>query len=218
MSASLIGRSGSTGRMATPRCLREGVEWDFQVTTTVALWWRQPTPCEVYLEGRQHQRRHREASIPLRPELDEFALVAVLQMQIVRPLGSNGGLPSGPPAVWTVVVPREEACLARQLQNPLNGPPELPSITSREIGSRCPRIGHEEGIVNEGRVPHEVGNRAQGMTGGQQYRDLHLTNCESFSIGKQAIPLRPIRGNAVRLIVNSFPQPLNFHHAFTDAR
>src|SRR5262249_21008975 len=81
---------------ATPRCVREGVERDFQVTTTVALWWRQPTPCEVYLQGRQHQRRHREVPIPLRPELDEFALVAVLQMQIVRPLGSNSALPTGP--------------------------------------------------------------------------------------------------------------------------
>src|SRR6516164_6920550 len=112
--------------MATPRCLRESVERDFQVTATVALWWRQPTPCEVYLEGRQHQRRHREAPIALRAELDELSFLAVLQ-----------------------------------LQNALNGPPELPSITSREIGSRRPRIGHEEGIVNEGRVPHDVGNRAE---------------------------------------------------------
>ena len=92
-------------RMAIPRCLRENVERDFQVTATVALWWRQPTPCEVYLQGRQHQRRHREVPIPLPPELDEFALVAVLQMQIVRPLGSNSALPSGVAAVWTVVVP-----------------------------------------------------------------------------------------------------------------
>src|SRR5262249_16655970 len=150
---------------ATPRCVREGVERDFQVTTTVALWWWQPTPCEVYLHGRQHQRRHREVPIPLRPELDEFALVAVLQMQIVPPLGGNGALPRGPPAVWTVVVPRKEACVARQLQNPLNGPPELPSIASREIGARRPRIGHEESIVNESRVPHDVGDRAEGMTG-----------------------------------------------------
>src|SRR5262245_63835603 len=100
-------------------------------------------------------------------------------MQIVRPLDSNGALPRGVAAVWTIVVPREEACVAGRLQNPLNGPPELPSITSGEIGSRRARIGHEEGIVNEGRVPHEVGHRAEGMTRGQQYRDLHLTNCES---------------------------------------
>jgi len=139
--------------LSYPRRLRESVERDFQITATVALWWRQPTACEVYLEGRQHQRRHRQGPIPLRPEFDELALVAVLQMQIVRPLGSNGALPTGPPTVWTVVVPREEACVARQLQNPLNGPPELPSITSREIGSRRPRIGHEESIVNKSRVP-----------------------------------------------------------------
>src|SRR5262245_27509840 len=185
-------------RMATPRSLRESVERDFQVTATVALWWRQPTPCEGYLEGRQQQRRHREAPIPLRPELDELALVDVLQMQIVRPLGSNSALPSGVAAVWTVVVPRKEACVARQLQNPLNGPPELPSITSREIGTRRPRIGHEETIVNEGCVPHQVGDRAEGMTRGEQYRDLHLTNCESLSICKQPIPLRPVHRNTVR--------------------
>src|SRR5262249_33417141 len=95
--------------LSYPGCLGESVEWDFQVTATVALWWRQPTSCEVYLQGRQHQRRHREGPIPLRPELDELALVAVLQMQIVRPLGSNSALPSGVAAVWTVVVPREEA-------------------------------------------------------------------------------------------------------------
>src|SRR5215471_9245942 len=82
-------------RMATPRCLRESVERDFQVTATVALWWRQPTPCEVHLEGRQHQRGRREAPIPLGPELHELALVAVLQLQIVRPLGSNSALPRG---------------------------------------------------------------------------------------------------------------------------
>src|SRR5262245_39914626 len=151
--------------MTTPRWLRESVEWDFQITATVALWRRQPTLCEVYLEGRQqHQHRHREASIPLCPELDELALVAALQMKIVRPLGRNGALPRGVAAVWTVVVPGEEACIARQLQNPLNGPPELTSITSREIGSRRPRIGHEEGIVNEGRIPNQVGDRAEGMT------------------------------------------------------
>src|SRR5215472_6846636 len=32
--------------------------------------------------------------------------------------------------IWTVVMPGEKACLARQLQNALNGAPELPSITS----------------------------------------------------------------------------------------
>src|SRR5262245_61377874 len=119
-------------------------------------------------------------------------------MQIVRPLGSNRALPSGLPAVWTVVMPREEACVARQPQNALNAPPELPSITSWEIGSRRPRIRHEQGIVNEGRVPHQVGDRAEGMTRGEQYRDLHLTNCESLSICKQPIPLRPVHRGAVR--------------------
>src|SRR5262249_62237948 len=110
--------------------LRESVECDFQVTATVALWWRQPTPCEVYLEGRQHQRRHREGPIPLRPELDELALVAVLQMQIVRPLGSNSALPSGVAAVWTVVVPREEAGGGGQVQDPPHRPPEVPGLPS----------------------------------------------------------------------------------------
>src|SRR5262245_45390368 len=105
-------------------------------------------------------------------------------MQIVRLLGSNGALPSGAAAVWTVVMPREQAGVARQLQNALNAPPELPSITSWEIGSRRPRIGHEQGIVNEGRVPHHIGDRAQCMTRGEQYRDLHLTDCESLSIGE----------------------------------
>src|SRR5262249_38163840 len=192
-------------RMATPRCLRESVERDFQVTATVALWGRRPTSCEVYLEGRQHQRRNRKAPIAFGAQLDEFSLVAVLQMQIARVLGGNGALPSGLPAVWTVVMPREESRVARQPQNPLNAPPKLPSITSREIGSRCPRIGHEEGIVNEGRVPHDVGDRTESMTGGQQYRDLHLTNFESFSICKQTIPLRPVQRDPVRQIVNSFP-------------
>src|SRR5215467_10993135 len=106
-------------------------------------------------------------------------------MQIMRPLSSHGALPTDVAAVWTVVMPGEKACLVRQLQNPLNGAPELPSITSREIGSRCPGIGHEEGIVNEGRVPHEVVDRGEGMTRGQQYSRLHVTNCESFSICKQ---------------------------------
>src|SRR5262249_44768492 len=178
--------------------LRESVERDFQVTATVVLRWRQPTPRQVYLEGRQHQRRQRQATIALRAELDEFGLVAVLHMQIVRPLDSNGALPTGLAAVWTVIMPREEACVARQPQNPLNAAPELPSITSREIGSRCSRIGHEEGIVNEGRVPHDIGDRGEGMTRGQQYRCLHLTNCESFPICKQTIPLRPVHRDAVR--------------------
>src|SRR5262249_51108612 len=140
-------------RIASPRCLRESVEWDFQVTATVALWWRQPTPCEVYLEGRQHQRRHREAPVPLRPQLDEFALVAVLQMQIVRPLGSNGALPRGVAAVWTAVVPRKEASVGRQLQNALNGPPQLPSITSRAIRARRPRIARQHSLANPRRRP-----------------------------------------------------------------
>src|SRR5262249_33335633 len=148
--------------------------------------------------GRQDEGRDGEGPIPLRRELDELALVAVLQMQIVRPLGSNSALPSGVAAVWTIVVPRKETCVARQLQNPLNAPPELPSITSREIGPRRPRVGHEQGIVNEGRVPHHVGDGAEGMTRGEQYRDLHLTNCESLSICKQPVPLRPVHGGAVR--------------------
>src|SRR5215468_11221326 len=114
--------------MASPRCLRESVERDFQVTATVVPRGRQPSPREVYLEGRQHQRRHRQVTIALRAELDEFGLVAVLQMQIVRLLGGNSALPTGLAAVWTVVMPREEARVARQLQNPLNAAPELPSI------------------------------------------------------------------------------------------
>src|SRR5262245_31918782 len=171
----------------------------------VALWGRQPTPGEVYLESRQHQRRHRQAPIPLGAQLDEFGLAAVLQMQIVRALGGNGAFASDLPAVWTVIVPREEPCVARQPQDSLNAPPKRASITSREIGSRCPCIGHEEGIVNEGRVPHDVGDGTESVTGGQQYRDLPLTNLESFSICKQTIPLRPVDRDAVRQIVNSFP-------------
>src|SRR5262249_50432664 len=103
--------------------LRESVERDFQATATVALWCRQPTPGEVYLEGRQHQRRHRQAPIPLGAQLDEFSLVAVLQMQIVRALGGNGAFPSDLPAVWTVVMSRKQARIARQPQDPLNAPP-----------------------------------------------------------------------------------------------
>src|SRR5262249_49105647 len=88
-------------------------------------------------------------------------------MQIVHPLGSNRALPSGLPAVWTVVMPREEACVARQSQNALNAPPELPSITSWEIGSRRPPIRHEQGIMKEGRAPQQGGGRAgaAGKTG-----------------------------------------------------
>ena len=56
--------------------------------------------------------------------------------------------PPGVAAVWTVVVSREEACVAGQLQNPLNGPPELPSITSREIGARRHRIPPRPGAEN----------------------------------------------------------------------
>src|SRR5262249_22760915 len=66
--------------LSYPRCLRESVERDFRVTATVALWWRQPTSCEVYLQGRQHQRRHREGPIPLRPEPDGLAFVSGLPM------------------------------------------------------------------------------------------------------------------------------------------
>src|SRR5262249_12082943 len=132
-------------------------------------------------------------------------LVAVLQMQIVRLLGGNSALPTGLAAVWTVVMPREEARVARQLQNPLNAAPELPSITSQEIGSRCSRIAHAEGIVNAGRVHQDVGDRGESMTRGQQYPHLHLPNCESFFICKQTIPLRPLHRDAVRQIVNCLP-------------
>src|SRR5690349_7770889 len=113
-------------------------------------------------------------------------------MEIVHLLVSDGALPTSHPTVWTIVMPGEKAGLARQLQNALNAAPELPSITSRKIGSRCPQIGHENSIMNEGRVPDDVGDRGEGMTRGQQYRCLHLTNGESLSIGKQMIPLRPV--------------------------
>jgi hypothetical protein len=71
-------------------------------------------------------------------------------------------------------MPGEKAGLARQLQNELNAVPELPSTPSRKIGSRRPRIGHENCIMNEGRVPDDVGDRTEGMTRGQQYQCLHL--------------------------------------------
>lgn len=61
-------------------------------------------------------------------------------------------------------MPGEKAGLARQLQNMLNAAPELPSIPSRKIGSRRPRIGHENRIMNEGRVANDVGDRSEGMT------------------------------------------------------
>src|SRR5262249_60793707 len=87
----------------------------------------------------------------------------VLHMQIVHPLGSNRALPSGLPAVWTVVMTREEACVARQPQNALNAPPELPSITSWEIGSRRPRIGPEQRNVDARCGPPQGGGRARGV-------------------------------------------------------
>ena len=60
-------------------------------------------------------------------------------------------------------MPGEKAGLARQLQNMLNAAPELRHPLPK---NRLPpsQIGHENRIMNEGRVANDVGDRSEGMT------------------------------------------------------
>jgi hypothetical protein len=75
-------------------------------------------------------------------------------MAIVRLLLGNGAFPASFSAVWTIVMAGKQARVARQLQNPLNTPPELSRIASGRIGARRARIRHEQSVVHKGRVAY----------------------------------------------------------------
>jgi len=60
--------------------VRESVERNLQIAATISFWRGQTPARQIYLEGRQEQSRHGQASVSRCAEVDKLDLVAVLQI------------------------------------------------------------------------------------------------------------------------------------------
>ena len=71
----------------------------------VVFWRRQPATRDIHLQGRQHQSGQCQGLVPLLAKLDEFGLIAIPQMRIVRLLSCDATFPLSRSTFWTIVMP-----------------------------------------------------------------------------------------------------------------
>ena len=99
----------------------------------------------------------------------------------------------------------EQARVIGQGQDAFDRTPERACTASGKIATRGAEVGHEERVMDEGGVAHDVADRRQSMAGREQHACFQIADLEDIAVGEQPVPLRAIRPESWRQIVDYPP-------------
>ena len=195
---------------SAPGGILEDIERYLEIAAPIALGFRQPPAGDIDLQCRENQLRHRQGYIARGPQLRKARLVLSANMGVLPFLLAHGALPSGRTAAGLIVMPGKEPRLIRQSENPLEAAPQRTRIATRKIGARGPAIGHEQRIMNEGRITDDLSDRSERVTRREQHVSLKFAQSEALALREEMIPLGAVRRKAFWKIVEILPEALNF--------